>query len=113
MSDKDDLDVRLSVTETRVTNMQEDFSEHKTMLRDISLKVDGLKERFDKMNGALPHIQETCSNIESHLEAVTDSNNKQNNQITKNSLYVKLLWALVVPIALTIVGATIKLIFFG
>lgn len=110
---KDDLDIRLSITETKVVSIEGDLVEHKVMLRDISTKVDGLKERFDKLNGALPHIQKTCGNIEKHLEAVTKANNSQENKITKNSLYIKILWGIVIPVSLTIVGATVKLIFFA
>ena len=81
---KDDLDVRLSVTETKVINIEDDLIEQKVVLKDISVKVDNVKERLDKFNGALPHIQETCNNIERHLESVTDANNKQENKITKS-----------------------------
>jgi len=112
-SNKDDLSIRLSVTETKVTNIEDDLMEQKTVLRDISIKVDNVKERFDKLNGALPHIQETCNNIERHLETATELSHGQDNRITKNSLYIKILWGIVVPVSLTIVGATIKLMFFN
>ena len=39
---KDDLDVRLSVTETKVVNIESDMTEQKVMLKEISVKVDGL-----------------------------------------------------------------------
>ena len=42
---RDDLDVRLSVTETKVTTIQGDLLDQKTVLRDISTKVDNVKEK--------------------------------------------------------------------
>lgn len=109
---RDDLDVRLSVAETKVAKIEEDMVEQKIVLRDIFVKVDGLKERFDKMNGTLPHIQETCNNIEKHLEGVVKSDHEQDTRITKNSLYIKIIWAITVPTTVAIAGALIK-IFFG
>ena len=113
VSNKNNLDVRLSVTETKVANIQGDLVDQKDVLKDIYDKVNGLKERFDKMNGALPHIQESCSNIEKHLEEVAKANNEQENKITKNSLYIKLMWGLSTPIMLAIVGTLVKVVFFG
>ena len=110
---KDDLDIRLSVTETKVVNIESDMTEQKEMLKEISVKVDGLKERFDKMNGAIPHIEDACSRIEQHLELVVHVSNTQETKIAKNSLYMKLLWGLVVPIVLAATGSMIKIVFFG
>ena len=109
---KDDLDVRLSVAETKVTNIEDEMSEQKIVLRDISVKVDGLKERFDKMNGTLPHIQEACNNIEKHMGGMVETIHKQDTRITKNTLYMKIIWAITIPTTVAIVGALIK-IFFG
>jgi len=108
---KDDLDVRLSVTETKVTNIEEDLVEQKVVLRDISVKVDGLKERFDKMNGTLPHIQETCNSIERHLEGVTEANHSQETKIAKNGVSIKVMWGILVPVVIGIAGALIKIFF--
>ena len=110
---KDDLDIRLSVTETKVTGIEGDLAEHKIMLKEISVKVDGLKERFDKMNGAIPHIEDACNRIEQHLELVAHTSNRQETKIAKNTLYIKLLWGLVIPIILTVTGSFIKIVFFG
>lgn len=110
-SNKDDLDVRLSVTETKVTNIEEDLVEQKVVLKDIFVKVDGLKERFDKMNGTLPHIQKTCNNIEQHLEGVIEANHKQENKITKNALSIKIVLGVLIPVSIGITGALIKIFF--
>lgn len=112
-SNKDDLSIRLSVTETKVVNIEGDLGEYKTVLKDISVKVDGLKERFDKMNGAIPHIESSLANIDKHLESVTDTSYEQETKIIKNTLYIRLLWGLVVPVVLTVTGAFIKIVFFG
>ena len=105
----DELDVRLSVTETKVDNIESDVSEQKVMLKDISMKVDGLKERFDKMNGALPHIQDSCTRIEGHMEGVTAISNEQETKIEKNSVHIKLMWALMLPVVIAITGALVKI----
>ena len=106
---KDDLGIRLSVTETKVANIDDDLLEQKNVLKDISMKVDGLKERFDKMNGALPHIQKSCARIEGHIEGITNITNAQETKIEKNSLYVKLMWALMLPVVIAIVGGLVKI----
>ena len=120
MALKEDLSVRLSVAETKVANMNEDIAEQKTVLKDIVGKVDGLKERFDKMNGSIPHIKDSCNRIEKHLELIAKSNNQHETEIVENktkiahnALYIKLLWGLVSANILAITGAMIKIIFFG
>jgi len=109
---KSDLSARVSVTETKVTNIESDLVDQKEVLKDIAVKVDGVKERFDRMNGALPHIEETLTSIKEHLENVTEISHSQETKIVKNTLYIKLLWGFVVPVVLTVTGSMIKIVFF-
>ena len=108
-STRDNLDVRLSVTETKVDNIGCDLADQKAVFRDIAAKVDGLKERFDKMNGAIPHIQATCNNIERHLESGIEINNTHEAKITKNSTYIKIMLGILAPVVVGIAGALIKI----
>ena len=94
---KNDFNARLSVSETKIVGIETDLNEHKDLLKYISVKIDAVKERFDKMNGAIPHITRTLSNIEKHLNSVADTNYGQETKIEKNSLYIKLLWGSCVP----------------
>jgi len=115
MSDahKDELNTRLSVTETKVTNIEENMGEQKAVLKDIAVKVDGVRDRFSKMNGTLPHIQDTCNNIEKQLTNLIIFSGKQETKIEKNSLNIKLMWALIVPVAVAVTVAIIKVAFFA
>ena len=111
--DENNFDVRLSVTETKIVGIEDDLGEHKVMLKDIAVKIDGVKGRFDKMNGSIPHIENTLKSIEKHLEGVTKISHEQETKIAKNTTYVRLLWALIIPVVLTVTGAMIKIAFFG
>jgi chromosome segregation ATPase len=109
MSELKDLDIRLSVSEVKIQKVEEDLGENKIMLKDISAKVESVSNNFTKMNGTLPHIKETCDSIVDHLEALTKENSKQETKIAKNGLYIKVMWGLLAPVTIAIVGALIKI----
>ena len=106
-----ELDVRLAVTEEKIRNIEEDIAESKDMLNKIFGKVDSVKERFDKMNGTLPHIEKTLEDIELHLEKVSSRLANHEAKIAKTTLTTKIIWAVLLPVSLAIIGAVIKLLF--
>lgn len=111
--DTKDLDVRLSVSEVKIQKIEEDMAEHKTMLKDISVEIKTVSDHFSKLNGSLPHIQETCTNIERNVQTVIENDHRQDNKITKNSLYIKIMWGVFTLISSGVIGWVVKTVFFA
>lgn len=98
-----DLEVRVSVLETEISNMEETLKKLDSRLEDNHNLTYDIKSRLDKQNGLIPHMSEDIKTLLTHHESLKE------NQL-KVGLRVKILWGIVIALGSSITGLLFSLL---
>ena len=102
--DEEDLDVRLSVLETKHGSMHESLGELKVSVKEVSDVVCDLRDRANKTNGMLPYIKESVDKFGNRLDSIEIAVNNNKSVAIK----VKILWGILASIGVILLSALVK-----
>lgn len=84
---------RVSVLEVKVENVEKALSKLSDSQKEHFETTLQIKERLDKQNGAIPHIQEDMRGLVDTQEKILSRLNKDSIRNANLSIRVKLLWS--------------------
>lgn len=105
-----DHEAKIAVLEVEVTHLQTDSVNTRQWLSSIDRKVDDIKSRLDKQNGAIPHMQSDISEL---TDLMKDMSTKQQDSRVANQefkLKTGMMWSGLGFVIASIIGLIIKVV---
>ena len=112
MGDEDkNIEIMLSVLETKHDTMGESLNELKISVKDVSGVVYDLRDRINRQNGVLPHLKESIDVMNQHFNRMEVAVNNSRDVAKSAAMRVKILWGISASIGIVLLGMLVKLLF--
>jgi chromosome segregation ATPase len=104
-------EAKIAVLEVEVGHLQTDSHDTKEWLKSIDGKLDGVKERLDKQNGAIPHMTSDVAKLSESVSILHENITKIQLNTNKTELRTKILWGTLATVGAAFIAAIVKLLF--
>lgn len=109
-ADVNDLDKRISILETEFENMDNTITKMETTVSENYESTLAIKERLDKWNGSIPHLVEDVKVANGKMDKVLEALSANTVADAKNSVKIKVMWAILAAAASSLLTLAIKLL---
>jgi hypothetical protein len=89
-----EMSERVSALEIKVENVEKSIQALSVNQKEHFELTLQIKERFDRQNGAIPHMQEDMSGLAEAQEKILSRMGKDSIRNANTSLKIKILWSL-------------------
>lgn len=88
----DPLEIRVVILETKTSSMEAKFEKMENRLEQTHELVLEIKERLDKQNGWIPHLQQDIKTLKDSQSQLNTILNKNGLEDKEQSTRVKVIW---------------------
>jgi peptidoglycan hydrolase CwlO-like protein len=86
-------EARIAVLEVEMQHIKEEHTNTRMWLSSIDGKVDDIRSRMDKQNGAIPHIQDDIKKFGESLEKLHNKTEQISTTASTTKFKTGILWA--------------------
>lgn len=104
-------DASIAVLQVEVQHLQHDAENTKAWLGSIDKKVDDIKSRLDKQNGAIPHLQSDVSALTVSMKELGSKMDDLKDSGRETGFKTSIIWGGATALLVTIVGALVGYLF--
>lgn len=104
MSEKSELESRVSVVETKVEDIKESISE----IKQITYSV---RDYISKQNGILPRLEKSFSSVADQINAFDKKLDTASEKLVGVTFKVKILWSIIATVGGSILVAALAYLF--
>lgn len=100
----------IAVLKVEVGHLQTESHDTKEWLKSIDGKVDSIKERLDKQNGAFPHMSQDVVKLSESVSVLHEAVIGMKLSSNKIELKTKVLWGILASIGGALLAGLVKLL---
>jgi hypothetical protein len=104
----DPLEIRVVILETKTSSMESKFEKMENRLEQTHELVLEIKERLDKQNGWIPHLQQDIHALKESQIQLNTILNKNGVEDKEQSTRLKVIWGVMTAIGSAIIGYVLK-----
>lgn len=101
-------EAKIAVLEVEVGHLQNDARETKQWLKSIDGKVDDIKERLDRQNGAIPHMSQDISKLSESVSTLHSAVSNLQVNSSKTETKTMIIWGILTAIGAAVLAAVTR-----